>query len=202
MIATILLVSLSSMASLASPPVCLRSPVTGPIVADFVEPACSYCAGRRAIDFAVAPGSHVVSPVAGVVTFAGPVAGENFITIGIGSGPSHSRLVTLGGVVLDEGMVPVAGTAVDAGQTIGSSLSTRVRLSLRRVVEGSRAEYIDPEPSIARWRGPVRLVPDPDAAAFPRRRISMRWTCPRPIAVAVHPSVEPARRATPGLTGD
>ena len=202
MIAAVLLAWLSSIAAVAGSPICLRSPVSGPIAAGFVEPACTYCAGRRTLDFAVVPGSAVVSPVAGVVTFAGPVAGETFITIGIGSGPHHSRLVTLGGVDPVAGDVLVAGSAVDAGQTIGSSLSSRVRLSLRRIVEGSRAEYIDPEPSIARWRGPVRLVPDPEAATFVRRRVSVRWTCPRPIAVAAHPSAERARRAILGRTGD
>lgn len=162
--------------------VCLTSPVSAPIVERFEQPACPYCAGRRTVDFETARGSSVVAPISGVVTFVGDVAGSAYVTIALGS-PGH--LVTLGGVVPVDGGI-AAGSVVVAGRAIGISSSGRIRLSLRRIVAGGDAVYLDPEPSLARWRAPVRLVPDPtgkgddEVRAVPRR-VVLRWTCRRPV---------------------
>lgn len=135
----------------AAPPTgtCLSAPVVGPIVSRFVAPSCPYCAGRRTLDFRAAIGESVRSPIAGRVFFAGDVVGTGFVTVA-----TSSHLVTVGG--LDPGAEP--GSRVDTGQVLGRATGT-VRMSLRRVDVGGRWSYLDPEPFVARWRVPTRLVP-------------------------------------------
>lgn len=174
----------------SSSPSCLRAPVSAPIVQHFIAPSCPYCAGHRTLDFSVATGIDVVAPISGVVTFAGEVAGTGYVTIT----PELQRadvanfrdaldgdtlLVTIGGVDVDATVV--AGAGVVAGSRIGLSRAPHVRLSLRLVVEGGPARYLDPEPSLLRWRHPIRLVPDPSVAHSRARTVRRIWSCRRPV---------------------
>ena len=61
-------------------------PVVGPVVRGFDPPSSPYGAGHRGIDIAVPVGTLVVAPAAGVVTFAGAVAGRLYVTIDHGGG--------------------------------------------------------------------------------------------------------------------
>lgn len=61
-------------------------PVTGPILRGFDPPDSPYGSGHRGIDIGALPGTPVLAPADGVVTFAGPVGGRLFITIDHGGG--------------------------------------------------------------------------------------------------------------------
>ncbi len=181
---------------------CLLPPVSSVITKRFDPPACPYCAGHRTVDFAVSPGAAVRAPMSGTVTFAGSVAGSRYITIASsaantvpsgepgqesGSG-SQGFLVTVGGAVsvTEAGVTPgetwvVAGQTVVAGQRIGFAAMEPIRLSLRRIVAGGPATYMDPEPALLGWKAPVRLVLEPGSRVA-SRTVTRTWACRWPSA--------------------
>ena len=87
-------------------------PVTPPhVVAPFVAPAHDYGPGHRGIDLGAPVGTAVRSPAAGIVAFAGSVAGRGVVTVDHGAG-----LVT----TLEPVTAQVAiGDAVAAGENVG-----------------------------------------------------------------------------------
>ncbi|MEV6974241.1 M23 family metallopeptidase [Kitasatospora sp. NPDC093806] len=99
-------------------------PVDGPggrpgaVVGRFDAPATPWAAGHRGVDLAATPGAEVRAAAAGVVTFAGPVAGRPVVTVThpvTGTPPAPPLRTTYLPV---DGALPV-GTAVAAGQVIG-----------------------------------------------------------------------------------
>lgn len=56
-------------------------PVSGPVVRAFEPPETTFGPGHRGIDIATAMATPVVASAAGVVAFAGPVAGGLFVSI-------------------------------------------------------------------------------------------------------------------------
>ncbi|MGH7359020.1 MAG: peptidoglycan DD-metalloendopeptidase family protein, partial [Candidatus Rokuibacteriota bacterium] len=79
-----------ALAVLAPPPPALAAspniggwvrPVEGPVVQPFDEPVSVYGPGHRGVDFAAAPGTRVGAANAGVVTFAGSVAGSLHVVV-------------------------------------------------------------------------------------------------------------------------
>lgn len=95
---------------LAAPAVVV--PVDGPVARLFVRPPERWAAGHRGVDLLAEPGTEVRSPVAGEVTFAGPVAGRTVLTVARADGLLAS-LEPLADVV-------PAGTAVAAGDVVGA----------------------------------------------------------------------------------
>lgn len=89
-------------------------PVAQPIavLAPFRAPPTPYAAGHRGIDLAAASGDPVFAPAAGVIRFAGPVAGRGVVSIDHGGG-------VVSAVEPVESAV-AAGTAVSAGRLIGA----------------------------------------------------------------------------------
>jgi len=78
-------------ATMAAPPALPAAgtwtwPVGGPVIRAFDPPETPFGSGHRGIDIAVPVGTVVVAPDAGVVTFAGPVGGELFVTLDHGEG--------------------------------------------------------------------------------------------------------------------
>jgi hypothetical protein len=157
---------------------CLRPPVSGRVVAPYVEPACPYCPGHRTIDFASTLGEAVLSPVAGNVTFYGFVGGRLYITIDPHDSARFAPgvVVTLGGLLLDdvsaEGPNPRRGDPVRQGERVGDAGGWPITLSVRRVGTGENGgpesngpekyrvgQYLDPDPMLGRWRVSARLVP-------------------------------------------
>lgn len=61
-------------------------PVPGAVARPFVAPRAIYGPGHRGVDFTVSPGTPVVASRAGVVTFAGDVAGSLHVVIDHGDG--------------------------------------------------------------------------------------------------------------------
>jgi hypothetical protein len=188
----------SSSPSVGDVRTCLQPPVSSAITKRFDPPACPYCAGHRTVDFAASPGDEVRAPVSGTVTFVGSVAGERYITIAPATiTPSRSArptdsstdgdqdvhgdqniLVTVGGAEPDVEID--TGGWVEAGERIATATSDPIRLSLRRIVAGGPAEYLDPEPAVIGWKAPVRLVLEPGSRS-PSRIVTRTWTCRLPV---------------------
>ncbi|MFM7872917.1 MAG: hypothetical protein ACKPBG_14740, partial [Actinomycetota bacterium] len=97
----------------------------------------------------------------GRVHFVGDVVGRGYVTVAM-----SSYLVTVGG--LDPG--PGLGTSVVRGQELGLATGP-VQLSLRRIDGAGLQSYLDPEPFLARWRAPARLLPFEWSTARPVRAV-------------------------------
>jgi murein DD-endopeptidase MepM/ murein hydrolase activator NlpD len=114
-------------------------PVRGPVVRGFDPPASPYGAGHRGIDIAAPAGTPVVAPAAGVVSFAGRVAGQLFVSLDHGAG-LVSTASYLGATLVDE------GDPVTAGQPIGSTGAGHAGAALEHLHFGVRLGgiYVDP----------------------------------------------------------
>ena len=138
---------------------CLIPPVSGAVAFPYVEPSCEFCAGHRTIDFEQTEGREVIAPVTGRITFAGMVVGQQFVTIDPDpkSGFGPDVVVTVGGLIRDPTVK--SGLVVRAGQALGIA-DGLIHLSMRYIVEGRPARYVDPTPFLARRRSRVRLIPN------------------------------------------
>ncbi|HUR18099.1 MAG TPA: peptidoglycan DD-metalloendopeptidase family protein [Acidimicrobiales bacterium] len=98
-LATLAVLSAPAGAAAADPaPVVYRPPVDAPVADPFRPPQSPYGPGNRGIDYATAPGTPVRSAAAGVVAFAGPVAGTLHVVVLHADGirTSYSFLRTVG----------------------------------------------------------------------------------------------------------
>lgn len=132
------------------------------VLAPFDPPAQDWLPGHRGVDLAASPGEAVRAPSAGVVTFAGPVAGRGVVVISHDDGLRTSlepvvtdvrpgmRVTT--GEVVGATEVPGEGgaTAVQHG---GHCAGTCVHWGVRR---GER--YVDPL-ALLGDRPPIVLLP-------------------------------------------
>jgi murein DD-endopeptidase MepM/ murein hydrolase activator NlpD len=133
-------------------------PVAGPVLRLFDPPDSPYGSGHRGIDIAGAPGTVLVAPEAGQVSFAGPVGGELFVTIDHGGGV-RSTLSWLSAVLVRRGDVVTEGQPVAVGGT------GHADGEVPHVHFGVRVDdvYVDPldllgSPSVS---GFIRLAPWP-----------------------------------------
>lgn len=142
--------------------VCLVLPSGVNIVDTFRAPECERCAGNRGIEYAVVTGAPVVSGLRGRVTFAGSVAGRNYVVV---RAEADSRVrVTYGGLAT----VSVArGDLLRTGDMLGTAGAT--------LYVGMRVgeTYVDPR------GGSGRAAPQ-FAAARPRFRVTL-GTVPHPV---------------------
>ncbi|WP_230684747.1 murein hydrolase activator EnvC [Cellulomonas sp. JZ18] len=139
----------------AAAPVTYRPPVGGVHAPSrpFEAPPERWLAGHRGVDLSAEPGTTVVAPADGVVTFAGPVAGRGVVTVLHADGRRSS--------VEPVTAVVVAGTAVRAGDALGTLAEgghCRRACLHWGVREGER--YVDPW-SLLPGSGPVVLLPVP-----------------------------------------
>lgn len=133
-------------------------PAIGPVVRDFDPPEDPYGAGHRGIDIAAPFGTPVRAPEAGVVTFAGKVGGELYVTIDHGAG-LRSTCSWLSAIAVRKGDV------VARGATVGSTGQGHPGATASHLHFGVRADgvYVDP----LTFLGPapvsalVHLAPDP-----------------------------------------
>ena len=130
-------------------------PVPGPVTRLFDRPLHRWSAGHRGVDLAAAPGTTVRSPAAGVVTFAGPVAGRGVVTVRHADG-------------LRSSLEPVATTLTAGDQVLrGTPLGT---LEDREGHDGlhwgvrDAGTYLDPLGLLTR-SGPIVLLPGDAAQA-------------------------------------
>jgi murein DD-endopeptidase MepM/ murein hydrolase activator NlpD len=85
----VVLVALVTLFAVASPASAAGSwswPVTGAVIRGYDPPDSPYGSGHRGIDIAASVGTTVVAAAPGVVSFAGPVGGQLFVSIDHGSG--------------------------------------------------------------------------------------------------------------------
>jgi small subunit ribosomal protein S2 len=137
-----------------APPVAARpdtrpryvAPVDGPIVDHFRPPPCTWCAGNRGIDYAVASGSAVHASAGGVVTFAGAIGGDLYVTVTHPDGlrTSYAYLSSI---------AVAPGQRVAQGDVLGTT-GAELHFGVRR-----GDVYLDPELLLAGWRLRPRLVP-------------------------------------------
>jgi murein DD-endopeptidase MepM/ murein hydrolase activator NlpD len=122
------------------------APVDGPIVDHFRPPACRWCPGNRGIDYATRPGEAVRASAAGLVTFAGPIGPDLYVTVQHGDGlrTSYAYLATVS---------VTAGQLVSQGTALGTA-GASVHFGVRR-----GDVYLDPELLLAGGRLRARLVP-------------------------------------------
>lgn len=125
--------------------VVFRPPVDAPVLDPFRLPDGPYGAGNRGIEYATVAGQTVRAPAAGTVRFAGPVAGDLFVTVDHGGGVWS----TVGFVA---GVVVRRGESVAAGEVIALA-GGPVHFTVR--IEG---RYVDPASMFGRHRLRVRLV--------------------------------------------
>ena len=106
------------------------------IVAGFRAPTSAFGPGHRGIDIATVPGQTVVSPVTGVVTFAGTLAGRPVLSI-----RSGGRLVSMEPLraTVQVGRLVVAGSTIGAVATGGHCAARCLHLGIR--IDG---RYIPP----------------------------------------------------------
>jgi murein DD-endopeptidase MepM/ murein hydrolase activator NlpD len=136
-------------------------PVEAPIVDHFRPPSCTWCPGNRGIDYSASPGTPVRAAAGGVVTFAGAIGGDRYVTIAHPDGlrTSYAYLATIT-VHAGQRVGPGAGVGVTGG---------RFHFGVRR-----GAVYLDPERLFQATRLVARLVP-----------LSGRPSTPRPGPVRV-----------------
>lgn len=170
-IAVLLAVSAPA-AAVAGPP-CWPPPVDAPIVDHFRAPACPWCPGNRGVTYAVASGTAVRAVAAGVITFAGSVAGTGYVVLQHADG----RRATYGGVA---GTGFRVGQPVAAGSIVGWVERGELHFGLRR-----GEEYLDPAPFIGRLVDRPRLVPTDGTAARPAPPPVLRCAVGGPRRAAV-----------------
>ena len=131
-------------------------PVTGPVIRGFDPPDTPFGAGHRGIDIAVAPGTPILAPEAGTVSFAGRVGGELFVTLVHGGGLSSTYSWISSSAVRK-------GDVVSRGQTIGATGTGHPGAGVPHLHVGVKLDgvYVDPLQFLAPLgvQDLIRLVP-------------------------------------------
>lgn len=140
-------------AAAAPPDRWLDAPVPVEIAAIFDRPGSAWGAGHRGIDLFAVDGAEVRSPGAGIVTFAGDVAGRGVVVVLHPTGLRSSLEPVTASVSVGETVS--AGTVVGSLETRQSHCSPSACLHWG-VREGD--DYVDPL-DVLRGFGPIRLLP-------------------------------------------
>lgn len=131
-------------------------PVVGPVIRAFDAPDTPYGSGHRGIDIAVAVGTPVLAPASGVVTFAGPVGGQLYVSVDHGNGLT-STCSFLSAVLVRKGDLVAEGSIVAmSGAGHVGAIVPHMHFGVR-----SNGTYIDPMSVLAApdLSGVVRLAP-------------------------------------------
>ncbi|MBU4215760.1 MAG: M23 family metallopeptidase [Actinobacteria bacterium] len=139
------------------PAVPYRLPIDGPtaVLREFDPPAHEWSAGHRGVDLALPPGGPVLAPAAGVITFAGQVAGRPVITVAHADGRRSSLEPVVPAVAVGE--VVTAGQVIGALGQPGASHCAPIACLHWGVREGRT--YVDPL-GLLDAPGPVVLLAD------------------------------------------
>jgi murein DD-endopeptidase MepM/ murein hydrolase activator NlpD len=131
-------------------------PIVGPVIRGFDPPDSPFGSGHRGIDIAAPVGTPVRAATTGSITFAGPVGGRLFVTVGHGAGleSTYSFLDSVAvrrGDVVSQGQVIARSGTGHAGDIV-PGLHFGVKLSDIYV---DPFEYLGP---VEVWRF-IRLAP-------------------------------------------
>jgi small subunit ribosomal protein S2 len=137
--------------AVARPRSAYEPPVDAPITDHFRPPPCPWCAGNRGVDYATAPGTPVRASAGGVVTFAGAIAADLYVTVAHPDGlrTSYAYLASI---------TVRVGQAVAQGAVVGTAAAS-LHFGVRR-----GDVYLDPELLFAGWALLPRLVPTDGSA--------------------------------------
>ncbi len=131
-------------------------PVRGPVIRPFDPPATAYGPGHRGIDIAAPQGISVRAAADGIVSFAGSVAGELFVSVDHPDGV-RTTYSWLSGVAVDP------GEPVGRGAVLGASGGGHPGEDPAHLHFGARvgSNYIDPMLLLERGSlvGLVHLAP-------------------------------------------
>ena len=131
-------------------------PVAGPVIRGFEPPAGPFGAGHRGIDVAAAVGTPVRASAAGIVAFAGRVAGDLHVSIDHPDGVRTSYAF-LGSILVK------AGAAVARGAPLGTVDRGHPGSEATHLHFGARyaGQYIDPMLLLERGSlaGMIHLAP-------------------------------------------
>ena len=113
-------------------------PLVGDVIHGFERPSTAWAAGHRGIDIQALPGAEVRAPVAGLITFVGPVAGRGVIVL---------RTLEDDDVTL-EPIEPavVLGDVVNAGDIVGFLRGGHLGRNALHLGIRVKGEYVDPLP--------------------------------------------------------
>ncbi|MDQ3620599.1 MAG: peptidoglycan DD-metalloendopeptidase family protein [Actinomycetota bacterium] len=130
--ATLLVIAGAPATGAALPPsLFLTPPVDSVITRYFEPPESDYGRGHRGIDYGVVPGVKVRASAAGIVSFAGQVAGANAVTLDHGGGveTTYTRLgiiSVLQGMRIDQGHFVGTSSAAHPGEWAGLHFGVKV----------------------------------------------------------------------------
>ena len=114
-------------------------PVRGPLLRTFDPPENPYGAGHRGIDIVTPTGTTVVAPADGVVTFAGKVGGQSYLTLDHGGGLASTSSWVSGFLVRKGDVVARGDPIASSGAGHPGVLPAHLHFGVRR--DGS---YVDP----------------------------------------------------------
>jgi murein DD-endopeptidase MepM/ murein hydrolase activator NlpD len=125
---------------------CWRPAVAGRVTDPFRAPSCRYCSGNRGIEYSVRRATRVTAVAAGIVTWAGSIAGTRYVVVRHANGwrVTYGKLINAS---VSTGDTVVRGTRLG---TASGSFYFGLRIG---------TDYRDPAPFIGRLVGRSRLVP-------------------------------------------
>ncbi|NOV96830.1 M23 family metallopeptidase [Isoptericola halotolerans] len=133
-----------------------HAPVDGAVVHGFDPPARPWLPGHRGVDLAAPPGTPVVAPTSGTVTFAGQVGGKPVLVVSHGELRSTFEPVRAHREVGDRvGRGDVVGEVTDETTVLHCSPATCLHWGVRR-----GEAYLDPL-ALLGLAPPVVLLPSP-----------------------------------------
>lgn len=126
------------------------------VVRPFELPEQVWSAGHRGVDLEAGPGTVVLAPCAGTVTFVGTVVDRPVLSVGCRDGLTSSVEPVLATVAAGDQVVPgdPVGTVVASAAT-HCAPTTCLHWGVRR-----ETQYLDPM-SLLAGAGPIVLLPDP-----------------------------------------
>lgn len=115
-------------------------PLTGPVLRGFDPPKTAFGSGHRGIDIACRPGTLVRSTRSGIVTFAGSVGGQRYVTVTHADGV-QSTASWVDGLLVRKNDSVVAGAPI---ATCGVGHTGAVIPHLHLGVRAADGTYVDP----------------------------------------------------------
>lgn len=128
--------------------------VVGPVLRGFDPPMTAFGSGHRGIDIACRPGSPIGSARSGIVSFAGSVGGQRYVTITHGDGVQTTASWVDRVLVRKDDAVMAGEPIATCGVGHTGSLIPHVHLGVR-APDGT---YLDP----------LRVLPPPRLTSFLR----------------------------------